>query len=198
MCAKTKSLRKNEEAVTPVIGTTLLVGMTVVMISAVAVSVLGFALPENAPHARIVIVEAKGDIGYTALLNNFIVLKHKGGEALFENNTRIIITGKGYTYTSGDDPHIQDAKDMRAIYRDLAGENCITNCDNEIVKDTSWDAGETITLYGSDGNDLYLLGWHNNADSRWKLDDGSTVSVTILDITTNEVIAVSQATVKQA
>lgn len=197
MYAKTKSLGKNEDAVTPVIGTTLLVGMTVVMITTVAISVLGFALPEDVPHAKIVIVEAKGDIGNTALNKSFVKLKHKGGDALFENVTRIIITGKGYAYT-GADPQYTSARDTRVTYRDLAGENYISGFDNEIVEGTAWDAGETITLYGSDGRDLDLYGWHNNVDSKWKLQAGSTVSVTILDIATQEVIAVSQATVKQA
>jgi FlaG/FlaF family flagellin (archaellin) len=191
-----RKLGECDDAVSPIIGAILMVGLTVIMVSVIAVSVFTFTNPESAPHAKIVVVEAKGDIGYTALNKSFITLKHKGGDALFENDTQIIITGKGYAYASGSDPYLHDAKDMRATYRDLAGKNYISGFDNEIVEGTSWDAGETITLYGSDGNDLYLYDWHNNADSRWKLDDGTTVSVTIIDITTNQVITVSQATVK--
>ena len=192
-----EKLKGSEEAVSAVIGVVLMVGLTAVMISAVAVSVLAFTLPESAPHAKIVVVETKGDIGNTALNKSLITLKHKGGDALFENDTRIIITGKGYAYT-GADPQYTSARDMRVTYRDLAGENYISGFDNEIVEGTSWDAGETITLYGSDGRDLDLYGWHNNVDSKWKFDDVSTVSVTIIDTTTNEVIAVSQATIKDA
>lgn len=186
----------DEYAVSPVVGVILMVGMTVIMVSAVAVSVFAFSIPESAPHAKIVVVEARGDLGETALNKSVITLKHKGGDALFENDTRIIITGKGYAYSSGSDPHLHDATDMRVTYTDLAGENYISGFDNEIVEGTSWDAGETITLYGSDGRDLYLPGWHNNVDSRWKLDNGFTVSVTIVDIVTNEVIAATRATVK--
>ncbi len=186
----------DEYAVSPVVGVVLMTGMMVVMISAVAVSIFSFSLPESAPDAKIVIVEARGDIGYTALNKSVITLRHKGGDALFENDTKIIITGKGYAYASGSDPHLYDATDIRVIYKNLAGENYISGFDNKIVEGTSWDAGEIITLYGSDGRDLYLPGWHNNVDSRWKLDGGYTVSVTIIDISTNQVIAVSQATVK--
>jgi FlaG/FlaF family flagellin (archaellin) len=190
--------RVDEYAVSPVVGVILMLGMIVIMISAVAVSVFAFSLPDKAPHAKVVIVEARGNIGYTALNKSVIILKHKGGDALFENDTKIIITGKGYAYASGSDPHLYDATDIRVIYKNLAGENYISGFDNEIVEGTSWDAGETITLYGSDGRDLYLPGWHNNVDSRWKLDDGYTVSVTIIDIPTNQVIATSRVTVKRA
>ncbi|MCZ7391891.1 MAG: type IV pilin N-terminal domain-containing protein [Candidatus Methanoperedens sp.] len=193
-----RKVGESDDAVSPIIGVTLMVGLTVIMVSVIAVSVFTFTIPESAPHAKIVVVEAKGDIGSEALHKNVVVLKHKGGDALNEDDTKIIITGKGYTYTSGEDPHLSSAQDVRVIYRDLAGENCIIECDNEIVEGTSWDAGETITLYGSDGNDLYLYDWHNNADSRWKLDYDTTVSITIIDTTTNEVIAVTQATVKDA
>lgn len=192
-----KKLGVSETAVSPVIGVMSMLTLTVIMISIVALSVFSFALPESAPQAKIVIVEARGDIGDTLLNKSFITLKHKGGDVLFENDTRIIITGKGYAY-NGTDPHYTSARDMRVTYRNLAGENYISGFDNEIVEDTSWDAGEIVTLYGSDGNDLYLYGWHNNVDSRWKLDNGSTVSITIIDTTTNEVIAVSHATVKDA
>lgn len=197
-----KKLWKNDGAVSSVIGVILMVGMTVIMISVVAMSVMGFALPESAPQAKIVVVDAEGDIGYEDLYNNIIVLKHKGGDALNENNTKIIITGKGYSYASGEDPHILSAQNMRVTYRDLNGKNYYHNgtdfTSKQIVSGTSWDAGEQIELYGRDGLNIGESNQGNTVDSKWKLDDGSTVTVTIIDTTTNEVIAVSQATVKDA
>ncbi len=191
-----RNFRVDETAVSQVIGVVVMIGITVVMISAAAVSVFTFSVPEKTKYARIVIVEAKGDIGETGLNKNFITLKHKGGDPLFENETRIVITGKGYVYT-GTDPRHTSARDMRATYKDLAGMNYISGFDNEIVEGTSWDAGETITLYGSDGRDLDLYGWHNNVDGKWKLDDGYTVTVTVIDTVTNGVIATSQIKVKK-
>ncbi len=192
-----RKLREYDDAVSPIIGIILLLGLTVIMVSIVAVSVFAFTLPESAPHAKIVVVEAKGDIGDKALKNNFITLKHKGGDALSENDTKIIITGKGYAYT-GTDPQLSSAQDMRATYEDLNGDNYVESYD-ELIEGTSWDAGETITLYGSDGRDLDFFGdRHNTVDSKWKLKAGSTVSITIIDTNTNEVIAVSHATVNDA
>jgi FlaG/FlaF family flagellin (archaellin) len=189
-----RKLGECEDAVSQIIGVILLLGLTVIMVSIIAASVLAFKFPESAPHAKIVVVEAKGDMG--TLYKNTIFLKHKGGDALHENDTKIIITGKGCAYTGTGSSCILG--DMRATYEDLSGENCIDTCDNEIVEGTSWDAGDTITLYGSDGRDLDFYGWHNNADSKWKLDDSTVVLVTIIDTKTNEVIAVSHATVKDA
>lgn len=180
----------DEYAVSPVVGVVLMVGLTVIMISAVAVSVFAFSIPESAPHANIVVVEARGDIGTESLYNNTIVLKHKGGDALNENNTKIIITGKGYAYT-GTDPEYHSAQDMRVVYYDLTGDNDLLGVNEKIVEGTSWDAGEQIELYGRDGYKA-----ENTVDSKWKLDDGSTVSVTIIDTVTNQVIATSRVTVK--
>ncbi|MCZ7398901.1 MAG: type IV pilin N-terminal domain-containing protein [Candidatus Methanoperedens sp.] len=190
-----KNFKAGEDAVSPVIGVVLMVGMTVIMISAVAVSVFAFSVPESAPHAKIVVVEARGDMDDSdGLHENKIVLKHKGGDALDENNTKIIITGKGCAYTGTMETSCF-LGNMRATYSDLAGENYILEYDGEIVEGTSWDAGETITLYGSDG--IHPFGnRHNNADCKWKIDAGSTVLVTIIDTVTNQVIATSRVTVK--
>ncbi len=184
---------EGEEAVSQVIGAVLMVGLTVIMVSAIAVSVYGFSIPESAPQAKIVVVEAKGDID-EYLYKNFIVLRHKGGDALYENDTKIIVTGKGYAYT-GAMPS-GPAKDMRATYENLNGDNYVESYD-ELIEGTSWDAGETITLYGSDGRDLDFLGdRHNTVDSKWKLKAGSVVVVTVIDIATNQVIATSRITVE--
>lgn len=188
-----EKLWKNEWAVSPVIGITLLVGMTVILISVAAVAVLGFTLPATMPQAKIVIVEAKGGIGDMSLYKNFIVLRHKGGDALIKNDTKVIITGKGYSYSTGEDPKKTIPEYLRVTYRDLTGENDLYGDNTEIVNGISWDAGESITLYGRDGHT-----GDNTVDCKWKLQAGSTVLVTIIDIHTNNVIAVSQATVKKA
>lgn len=187
----------SEEAVSPVIGVVLMVGLTVIMISAVAVSVLAFTLPESAPQAKIVVVEAKGNI--TVLYKNHIILRHKGGDALFENDTSIIIRGRGYAYTGTDTGPL---KDIRVTYRDLTGNNYggLGGINlGEIVEGTSWDAGETITLYGKDGTYMGTASPQNNTvDYKWKLHAGSTVVITVIDIPSNQVIANSRAIVKQA
>ncbi len=193
-----RKLGECEDAVSPVIGVILLLGLIVILGSIIAISVFAFKLPASAPHAKIVIVEAKGNMD-TALYKNTIALRHKGGDALFENNTGIIITGKGYAYNTGSYPSpAPSAQDIRVTYSNLAGENYVDGYDGEIVDGISWDAGETITLFGSDRVTPPGVNQRNTADNKWKLDDGTAVVVTIIDTTTNEVIAVAHATVKDA
>lgn len=195
-----EKFRENKDAVSPAVGVVLLVGLTVIMISTIAVSVFAFSIPESAPQAKIVVVEAKGGNMAASLYNNTIVLKHKGGDALNENHTEIIVTGKGCAYTG--DRSLCHLGDMRVTYRDLSGSNYGGSGGNnlgEIVESNIWGAGETVTLYGSDGRYMGTASNQNNTvDSKWKLQKDSTVLVTIIDTTTNEVIAVSQAKVKKA
>lgn len=195
-----RKLGECDDAVSPIIGVILLLGLTVIMVSIIATSVLAFKLPESAPHAKILVVEAKGDVD--TLYKNNIVLRHKGGDSLFENNTRVIIRGKGYAYT-GTMPS-GPAVDILVTYKDLSGNNYGGSDGNklgEIVEGSTSDAGDTILLYGSDGKNIGSgITEHqgNTVDYKWTLKAGTTVLVTIIDTTANEVIAVSHATVKEA
>ncbi len=194
----------SEIAVSSVIGVSLLLGLTVIMVSIIALSVIsasGFLPSGNPPQANILMVEAKGNMD--TLYKNSIVLRHRGGDALSENSTRIIISGKGYAYT-GSDPNLP-GQDMRVTYSDLSGNNYggvsgVTL--GEIVEGTSWDPGENVILYGSDGRNidspLENVGQGNTVDRKWKLEAGYIVSVIVIDTQTNQIIATSQITVKPA
>jgi len=52
--------RESEESVASVISVILLLGITVIMVSLIAISLFGFTIPEGAPQAKIVVVEARG------------------------------------------------------------------------------------------------------------------------------------------
>lgn len=188
-----RNFKAGEDAVSPVIGVVLMVGMTVIMISAVVVSVFAFSVPESAPQARIVVVEAKGGMKPVTLNNNMIALRHKGGEELAENNTKVIIKGRGHAYT-GTQPGNTPVQDIIVIYNNLKGthyDDGDQSTQEDIVIGDTWSAGETATLRGRDGQDN-----SNICKQKYWLEAGSTVSVTIIDTTTNEVIATSIATVK--
>ena len=193
-----RKVGESDDAVSPIIGVTLMVGLTVIMSSVVAVSVFTFTLPESAPQAKIVVVEAKGGMHPSVTLNNnAIVLRHKGGDELSENNSKIIIKGRGYaytgSYTGGANPPVQE---ITVVYSNLKGSHYDDNDPNtqeDIVIGGTWSAGEIATLRGRDGQDP-----SNSCEQKYWLETGSTVSVTIIDTNTNEVIAVSHATVKDA
>lgn len=191
-----RRIGKNEQAVSPVIGGVSLVGMTVIMVTVVAASVFGFALPADTPWARIVVAEAVGGMDVT-LNENIIVLKHKGGDALDENKTKIIIRGRGYAYTGAyeEGPIPQPVEEILVVYPDLKGTHYDDNdpdTQEDIVIGNTWSTGEIVTLRGRDGQDP-----SNSCEQKYWLEEGSTVTATLIDIPTNEIIAVSQITVKK-
>lgn len=197
-----KNFKAGEDAVSQVIGVILMMGLTVIMISAVAVSVFAFSVPESAPHARIVVVEAKGDTDQD-LYENKITLRHKGGDCLFRNTTKIIISGKGYAYNTGSYPSpAPSARDIQVTYKDITGKNYYHDgtdfTSKEMATGISWDAGEQIELYGRDGINIGNHNQGNTVDKKWTLKAGSTVSVKIIDASTNQLITTSITIVKHS
>lgn len=182
------------------IAVVLLIAITVILISGIAATVLATTLPDITPQAKIVAVEATGDTD-VELYKNKISLRHKGGDNLLKNKTKIILRGKGYTYTTGTDPHLP-AHDVQITYMDLSGDNYGGNFGfnlGDIVDGVAWDAGEQIELYGKDGRNIGLImGQGNTVDCKWKLKAGTEVRVTLIDISTNQVIATSTITVKHS
>jgi FlaG/FlaF family flagellin (archaellin) len=197
-----EKFRENKDAVSPVVGVILLVGLTVIMISTIAVSVFAFSIPESAPQARIVVVEVRGNI--SVLNGNELLLKHKGGDALSANDTKIIINGYGIAYPKSMNQSAAEAQGLLSernivvTYFNLAGNNYGGEHGNnlgEIVDDCIWQAAKSVELYGSDGRHINNK---NNVDQKYRLKPGTAVVIYIVDTTTNQVIAVSQARVKQA
>jgi flagellin-like protein len=83
--------RKDEEAVSPVIGVILMVAITVILAAVIAAFVFGMGTPSAAPQASIVIT------GATASTQN-ITLTHSGGNSIDLSKTRAIIDGNSSAY----------------------------------------------------------------------------------------------------
>ncbi|TAH65840.1 MAG: type IV pilin, partial [Methanosarcina mazei] len=85
---------KKEAAVSEVMGTVLLTGIVVIMLSALGVAVFSMEGPDDVPHTN---VQEILDIS-----NNTIYLKHNGGEPVSTENFKIIanINGMRHEYTS--------------------------------------------------------------------------------------------------
>ncbi len=206
----------SEEAVSPVIGVVLMVGLTVVMISAIAVSVLAFTLPENAPQAKIVARETEGGLASagTAFKNNTIQLAHKGGNSLDVKNTKIIITGIGQSHTPCPNPcpYVPAASpyigNIRITYFNLTkhGKDSIYyNTHNKLIlQDGFWTAGENLLLSGEDsksGNDDESSVWvsvdgDGNTSNNYGFKVREKIYITVMDTITDQVISTTFATVK--
>ena len=208
-----ETFRESNSAVSSVIGVILLVGLTVVLVATIAGSIFGFALAPDAPDANIVIRQARGNNG--TLTGNEIVLAHKGGDTLRSDSVKIIIDGDGrealkdggsipiapfgeitITYSNLKDYNYVGSGERkdRWKYNLTAGDNTRIE-DAKIVLNDTWTPGETVVLYGADGASQSNT---NNVDKKYELTAGSTVTVTIVDIATNKLIATSFSTVKES
>lgn len=78
--------RKNEEAVSPVIGVILMVAITVILAAVIAAFVFGMGTPTSAPQASIVISSTSTSTGN-------ITLTHRGGDNIDLFKTKAVIDG---------------------------------------------------------------------------------------------------------
>ena len=209
-----ETFRENKDAVSSVIGVILMVGLTVVLVAVMAGGVFGFALAPDAPDANIVIRQARGNDG--VLQGNEIVLAHKGGDTLRSDSVKIIIDGAGREDLKTDGIGIGNTVigEITIIYSNLEDYNYVksgkrkdryihnvsypndTYIDEaKIVLNDTWTPGETVVLYGADGASPSNT---NNVDKKYELTAGSTVTVSIVDIASNKLIASSFSTVKNS
>jgi flagellin-like protein len=79
-----RSLVRDENAVSPVIGVVLMVGITVVVMGAIGAFVLGATPSETAPNAEFVITQIDSDT---------VDIRYAGGEPAFRENIRIQVNG---------------------------------------------------------------------------------------------------------
>lgn len=214
-----RKLGECDDAVSPIIGVTLMVGLTVIMSSVVAVSVFAFTVPESAPHAKIVIVEAKGGlpskygregIGFD---DNTFLVKHKGGDSLRINDTKIIIRGYGQSYrpcfgcgyVPSASPHVDE---IVVIYKDattLLKDNSYKS-NNPSIDDGFFSPGESILFSGEDrgdSNDDYsgvvvFVREDGDNSNKYAFKNNTAVTITFLDIPSNQIIASTTAYVKKA
>lgn len=73
---------KNEEAVSPVLGVILMVAITVIVATIIAVFMFGVGEPDEAPQAKLKFIANESDV----------LIKHEGGDALLLRECLITIT----------------------------------------------------------------------------------------------------------
>lgn len=83
-----RNIRKEEGAVSPVIGVILMVAITVILAAVIGAFVFGMGTPEKTPIANIVIASAD----QSALT---VILEHRGGDALLMEDVKIVTKGGG-------------------------------------------------------------------------------------------------------
>jgi len=205
-------IKKNCDGVSPVIGVILMTAMTVLLVSTIATSMFALALQHGVPQANIALKEARGNISY--LTGNEIILIHKGGDILYPRSIRIVVTGEGKE-ASKKGGHLENSSiaNIDVEYTDLSGYNYVNSEGNrkdryfynttnntyieyaKIIQGDAWQAGKKVVIFGADGRSPSNK---NNVNKKWELNPGSRVTVTVIDIPTNEIIASVSANVKES
>ncbi|MCD6207254.1 MAG: type IV pilin N-terminal domain-containing protein [Methanosarcinales archaeon] len=87
-----RNIRKEESAVSPVIGVILMVAITVILAAVIGAFVFGMGTPEKTPAANIEITAAEDGA-------DTITLEHRGGDDLAMDDVKIIVKSEGKSVT---------------------------------------------------------------------------------------------------
>jgi len=207
----------SEPAVSSVFGVALLLALTVLMVSTIALSVFAydaFEPPEPPPEARIIAEVAKGGLPPSvAFASNIIKLRHKGGESLDLKRTKIIIygTGRSYRPVFGDGyvpPH-PNTGNVQVIYLNLTRFGKIRDynaTNSHLLQDGSWSAGESLQLSGKDSinsrHDMssvwVVVDGDGETSNNYGFKPGEKISVIVIDTVTDQIISTASVTVQRS
>ena len=157
-------LRTDETGVSPVIGTILMVAVTVIIAAVIGSSALGIAddVSETPPKAQfdVELVEEETTISNNWEINDFntISVEHVGGESVDPDNIEIQVDGnKAYTIHRDEDPSTNDAPS--GTYWGARGDNSDKYPDAVPIQeyfesDETLSAGSNIPILASDVDGL--------------------------------------------
>lgn len=81
-------MKKNEDAVSPVLGVILMVAITVIIAAVVAAFVFGIGAPTKAPMASL---SAKASCGGTSVCTPTLTITNQGGDSISLVNTAVLV-----------------------------------------------------------------------------------------------------------
>ena len=205
------------DAVTPIIGSLL---MLIVLVALAGVAVISFSNIANEGEstqplmARISLESCEGGLfndgpenERATLENNTIVLLHEGGSSLPVDAISIKISGYGNSYQGvADGNGTKIVGNAEVFYQNLSptGKNHkYEPQNNEILKDNLWSVGEKLVLNGKDsigGSTVSTVkvSVNENSDTsnNYGFKVGSEITLKIIDTKSKNVIAEQRAIVK--
>ena len=208
-----QTLRNNDNAVSPILGSILIVFLTFVMAAAIVTAIYDNGAIENmftkAPTAVIEIEEvANYDSSYHDIN---IKLWHKGGDSLALDSTFIILSGKGISQIGvfGFPGFKKEYGDVTVKYTNLAydgkHQEKYIDTNSAAFDDGLWSTGEQLILDGEDSSSginastvLVTVNGISSDYDNYGFDTGTTVTIKIFDKNTQHIIAEGTAVVKPA
>lgn len=192
-------IRFTDQGISPVIGTLLMLVLTMLLVGVAAVSLAGIPNPlKKGLTADVEIEFVEGGVpNEIRYRENFITLAHKGGDPLPLEDIQIVIDGQGSSYTGvvAHGGRIVNG-DVQVIYLDLfpAGKGPHYETRNPCIADGYWSAGEAIVLNGDDGlgNNSTVkvqVGSTTNTSNNFGFKKGTKVNIKILETPSRRLVS---------
>ena len=210
------NFKNDDTAISSVIGVILMVFLTIVMATTTMIIVFNNgATAQTFTKTPMAIVEIEGIENYGPKYNDInINLRHKGGDSLLIDSTMIVISGNGSSFigvvgVAGVSSWTEKDEDATVKYTNLAyvgkRQEKYIDTNSAALGDGLWSTGEQLILNGEDSSSginastvlVTVNGFSSDYDN-YGFRSGSTVTIKILDATTQRMIAESTAIVKSA
>jgi flagellin-like protein len=204
------TLPGNEKGMSPILGVVLMLLLTIVLAGITVSAVYGDDLStslSSAPMAGIK-AESEGSIGYhVGFDKNFIYLEHTGGEPLFTDSTKIVITGEGKSHTPNFVGGMNLFGDVFISYDNLLfnGKKSEYASRNPVLSDGVWSTGEGLVLNGEDSINgtsassvSVSIDGNENTSKNYGLKENSMITIKVFDIKTQRLIAECECKVTPA
>ncbi len=209
------------DAVTPIIGSLLMLMVLVALAGVAAISFSNIANEGKSTPliAKISVELCEGGLSPTSFgelddeetanfQKNRIVLVHEGGDSLPLDTISIKISGEGNAYQGvvAKGGHILYGN-TQVTYENLGSKEKNTTYSTQnaaLLKDNLWSVGERLTLHGRDRwkSDISTVKVSVNGDSdtsnNYGFKAGSEITLKVIDIKNSNVIAEQRAVVKHA
>ena len=206
------------EAVTPIIGSLLMLLILVVLAGAASVSffnIAGEGETLQLPVAKISLESYEGGLfnngpinERATMENNTIVLVHEGGSSLPLDTISIKVSGYGNSYQGiADGNGTKIVGDTEVFYKDLSPKEKNEKYENRnkaVLEDGFWDVGEKLILCGNDSSTSIdssvkvSVNGDSNTSDNYGFKAGSEITLKVIDIKSSNVIAEQRAFVKHA
>lgn len=206
------------EAVTPIIGSVIMLLVLVVLAGVAAISffnIAGEGASTQPLAAKISLESCEGGLpnagtGQNAAFeNNMIVLTHEGGNPLPLDTISIKISGYGKSYRPAFEPGTTGflTGNISLLYLDLSPQGKNSTCygvnNKDILEGGSWNVGERLVLCGQDSaigttksSVKVTVDGDSDTSDNYGFKVGSEIILKVIDTKSNNVIAEQRAIVK--
>jgi len=211
------TMKPKTEALTPIIGSLLLLAVTILLASIITISVFSnsYSPIDSKPlMAKIKIESCEGGLSNrnnsegASFETNHIDIIHEGGNPLPLNDVSIKISGYGNCFQGIFGAGRMKPGDVEVSYYTLnsTGKNPKYKSRNrEVLKDNYWSVGEKLILYGNDSAVSSItssvkanINGDSNSSDNYGFKANSKITLRVVDTKSMTIIAEEQAVVKHA